>query len=174
MKKNRWIFFLGLSLFVSLSCGKKTAENDDGLIFTTSSKIILLDADIYSCDDIADNATEPSLKAISGKTSSVKIQWSGENTLEIQKADLVITGSAVEGGQATIKYSLENFVFPGSDPNTIHTVGCGFRFGGLKLIDKNKSANLKGVISMVGITTDSEDNTSVVKATLPVDLEYDP
>lgn len=173
MKNIRWVI-LPLCAFVTLSCGKKTDENDDGLTFTTSSKVILLDADIYSCDDLANSSTTPSLKAVAGKTGAVKIQWSGANDLEIQKATLVVRSGSLEGGEFKVDFIAEGMVYPGGDPDTVHTVSCGFRFGSVNLKDKNRSAFMSGTVTMVGITTDSEDNTSAVKATYDIDFQYDP
>ncbi len=172
MKNLKWIL-IPLCLFTFLSCGKKQ-ENDDGLAFTTSSKIILLDADIYSCDDITNNSTTPSLKAVSGKTSSLKIKWAGDNPIEIQKVELNIKSTYLSGGEFGITQVYEGLTYGGGDPDTTHVESCGIRIGGIPLKDKNRSAFMTGTITMTGVTSDAEDNTSAVKATYDVDLQYDP
>lgn len=173
MKNLRWIL-IPICLSLSLSCGKKKEENDDGLTFTTSSKIVLLDADIYSCEDLSTGATTPSLKAISGKTSAIKIMWSGENSIEIQKATLKIKSNYLSGGEFTVDFVAEGMIYPGKDPEKVYKVDCGFRFGGLPLKDTTKSAFMTATITMIGTTTDADDNTSAVKAIYNVDLQYDP
>ena len=143
------------------------------LSFTTSNKVILLDVDTYSCDDLQNGATVPSLKAISGKTSALKIKWMGTDPLEILIANLDIQGKELVGGKAQIRFSAENMIMPAND-SSIHEIPCGLRFGGLPLINKNQSASLTGVIKLTGVTTDSQGNSTIEHATFPINLEYQP
>jgi hypothetical protein len=171
----RKILILGLIFLamIQMSCGQK---GDPLLtIKLRYQNVILIDGGGRSCTKQNDpndpNPNENDISPLKALLGSVRIEWKGENDLEIlylrvrfipnEGEEQVMTISGAELGYALIKRPDRVIINTNGSREINSEQACNLEVGGINLGDKRKSRFGQGSVLVYGVTTQNGQQVAV-------------